>query len=157
MAGVEQAMTEAARESASGFSEATVPDGLLSGLWRVRTDTVMVGRALAQPLPPVVAEILSPCAMALLEATSTELRLMARAIVAGARLDSDGVVQPRARFEEAVERMRQARLTSDMTFDAAARVYGLVFALESLLGNIVELVGLITELAEHQTAPSRGL
>ena len=63
------------------------------------------------------------------------------------------LAQPRAAFEEAVERMRRARLTSDMTFDAAARVYGLVFALESLLDNLAELADQVDELAA--SAPKR--
>jgi len=49
--------------------------------------------------------------------------------------------------------MRQARLTSDMTFDAAARIYGLVFALESLLDNLADLADRVDELAASAPKP----
>ena len=151
---VEQAATDAARENSTGFGEASLPDGLVDGLRRVRTDCVMVGRALAQPLPRAVSDTLAPCAEALLRAMAGELRACARALNLDVTVVDTSLTQPRAAFEEAVERMRQARLTSDMTFDAAARVYGLVFALESLLDNLADLADRVDELAA--TAPKPG-
>ena len=151
---VEQAVTDAARESSTGLGDASPPEGLVDSLRRVRTDCVMVGRALAQPLSPAVSETLAPCAEALLRAMAAELRGCARALNLDVALADKPLAQPRAAFEEAVERMRQARLTSDMTFDAAARIYGLVFALESLLDNLADLADRVDELAA--TAPKRG-
>ena len=150
--GVEQALAEAARESASGFGDAEVPEGLLDSLLRARTDSVMVARALAQPLPPLVAEVLAPRAQALLRAAADELRDGAQAVQQGTTLDHAALAQPRAAFEEAVERMRQSRVTSDMTFDTAARVYGLVFALESLADNLAGLTERIDEMASPARA-----
>ena len=145
---VEQAMTDAARESASGFSEAKAPEGLLLALWRVRADAVMVGRALAEPLPATVAGQLAEPAAALIEAMAAELRAGASAIVSGAALELGGSALVREIFERAVESVRQARLTSDMTFDTAARIWGLVFAVESLLANIAELGVRVGEMGQ---------
>ncbi len=43
--------------------------------------------------------------------------------------------------------MRAARLTADMTVDAASRVFGLVFALESLVDNIADLGDRLAEMS----------
>jgi uncharacterized membrane protein YccC len=155
---VEQAVGEAERESASGLRQAAAPEGLARSLWRVRNDAVMVGRALAQPLPPAVAEPLAPCAAALLEAVERMLRSAAGAVREGKPAALDPIARPRAAFEEAVERVRRARLTSDMTFDPAARVFGLVFALESLLGNLHDLADRVGEMADGpQVRPASAL
>ena len=63
----------------------------------------------------------------------------------------------REAFEETVERVRQARLTADMTFDAAARIWGLVFALESLMANVGELALCISEMASPASQPAVAL
>jgi uncharacterized membrane protein YccC len=153
LAQVEQSAAEANRESASGLRHPPVPEGLVRSLWRVRNDVVMVGRALAQPLPPSVAEPLAPSAVALLEALGGALRACAGAVRAAQAVSLASLERPRAAFEAAVERVRRARLTSDMTFDPAARVFGLVFALESLLGNLQDLADRVGEMAE--AAPLR--
>ncbi len=152
MALVEQAAGEAARESQSGLSGTAAPEGMVRSLLRVRSDAVMVGRALGQPMPDAVREVLEPSAVELLAAMAAALRDGARALRAGAAPDPSPLVQPLAAFEEAVERVRQARLTAELGFDAAARVFGLVFALESLLHHLRELDERIGEVA-HKTEP----
>ena len=147
LSAVEQAVTEAARESASGFSEAAVPEGLLNALWRVRTDSVMVARALAEPLPPTIDAILTPAAESLLDALADGLRSCSDLLLSGAPADPTSLTGPHAAFEETVQQMRKARLTSEMSFDEAARVYGLVFAVESLLHDLEDLDDLVAEIA----------
>ncbi len=144
---VEQAIVEATREDASGFSGAAVPESLMRTLWRVRNDVVMVGRALAEPLPASVAERLSPSLAALLNVLADSLRAWAVAL----QTRSPVIVAPGgdllAEFEAAVTEVRAARLTADMTTDAAARVFGLVFALESLVDNISDLGDRLIEMS----------
>ncbi len=151
---VELAMADAARESASGFSEATVPEGLPLALWRVRGDVVMVSRALAAPMPESVAAQLAQPSAALLLALSGRLQACAASIGSSAPLELDPDMPSREAFEETVERVRQARLTADMTFDAAARIWGLVFALESLMANVGELALCISEMASPASQPA---
>jgi uncharacterized membrane protein YccC len=155
LASVEQALTEAARERASGFSAAAIPDGLFRSLSRVRSDSVMVGRALAEPLPAPVAGQLADPAADLLEAMASDLTSCAAAARSGAEPQPSALDQPRAAFEAAVEQVRQARLTSDMTFDSAARVFGLVFALESILANLGDLRERLGEAAAPQHSSTR--
>jgi uncharacterized membrane protein YccC len=150
LASVEQALTEAARERASGVGQAAPLDGLFRSLSRARSDTVMVGRALAQPLPQAAAAELAGPATALLRAVASEMRADAQALRRRAEALEGGLDQPRQDFEQAVERTRQGRLTADRSLDDAARVFGLVFALESLLANLEDLNERIAELAAGQ-------
>jgi len=87
-----------------------------------------------------------------MESLAAQLDACALAIVTGSKLDEDAVRPARETFETAVENVRQARLTAGMTFDAAARIWGLVFALESLLANIADLAGRIAEMSGAQPA-----
>ncbi len=151
---VEQALGEADRELASGLGGAFVPEGLLRSLWRVRNDGTMVGRALMEPLPQPIADTIAPCAAALLDAVAAELGACASAILAGRAVTGDRLTAPRAAFELGVEQVRTARLTSGMTFEAAARVFALVFALEDLLSNLADLVDRIGEMAAAPIAVS---
>lgn len=146
LAGVEQAIAEAARENASGLGEAQVSDALLRTLLRVRADTVMVGRALASPLPPAVAAVLAAPSGALLSEVAEQLRLCADPVEGQIRPSAEPLARPRVMFEQAVEGAREARLTAAMTFEEAARVFGLVFALESLMADIADLIDRIAEL-----------
>ena len=143
LAAVEQVIAEAARETASGLRGGDVPEALLRTLLRVRSDTVLVGRALASPLPPTVARLLAAPAGVLLRALATQLRLCGAARPAP---DPEALATPQSAFETAVEAIRRAKLTSDMTFDAVARVFGLVFALEGLTADVGDLCDRVLEL-----------
>ncbi len=148
---VEQAAAEAAREEASGLRDAQVPDGTLHALWRTRNDGVMVERAVSEPLPPALAG-LGAAAADLLRVMAVTLRASALAMGSAKVIDLSGLEAARSRFEQAVQEIRRSRATSGMSFEAAARVFGLVFALESLCDNLEELVVRIAELS-GQPAP----
>lgn len=153
LASVEQALNDAARERASRVGAGASLDGLFRSLSRARSDTVMVARALAEPLPPAAAAELAMPAAALLRAMAEELMTLAQALRDRREPPEPAIGDPRAAFEAAVERARQARLMAGMSFDAAARVFGMVFALESLLGHLADLRERIAELAiDHPAA-----
>jgi uncharacterized membrane protein YccC len=152
LASVEQALTEAARERASGFRDSGIPDGLFRSLSRARSDVVMVGRALAEPLPAAAAAALAAPVAQLLDALALELREAAAALRDGTEPEPSRLDRPRAGFEAAVEQARQARITSDMSFDTAARVFGLVFALDSLIANLADLRERIADVAAGSPA-----
>jgi uncharacterized membrane protein YccC len=153
LAQVEQALNETARENLPGLGRPAPPAGLPRSLRRIGNDGVMVGRAVNQPLPDTVAGLLGPPAAQLLEAAAAQLEACASSVRAGAAPDNSRLDQPRAAFVEAVEQARAAKLTSELTFDAAARVFGLVFALESLLDNLADLSDRVAEMAV-QAGPS---
>ncbi len=113
----------------------------------------MIGRALAKPLPPASRDHIGPSAIALLEAVSIRIRNSAGALDAFQATPLDALDQARVAFETAVQQTRDARLTAEINFDAASRVFGLVFAMESLLANLSDLAHRIAEIA-GQAAPS---
>ena len=152
LAGVEDVVTEAATEQATRLGE-QAPEAILRTLWRLRNDTVIVDRALREPLPPPVVERLSPAAAAMLAAAERYLARCAEAIVSGQPVDDDDLVAAHERFEQEVEAFRAARLTGSLDFDDAARVFGLIFGLQSLFANVIDLGDRIDEIVPQPKAP----
>jgi len=133
LAKLQTSMTEADRENATKLSERSVSDALPRTLWRLRNDTVMVGRTLREPLP---AEGLAPAAADMLEASARFLRGTADLLAGGARPDRLAFAEVHQAFQTCVEGLREKGLTRELEFDDAARVFGLVFAIENLFGNL---------------------
>jgi len=148
----DQALAEAERESFPGRA-ADAPDGLVRSLRRLYSDAIMIGRALAEPLPSAASERIGPAAIELLNTASTQLRGVAAAAESGKPPPPGDLAHVRRAFEAAVGTVRAERLTASITLDAAARVFGLVFAVESLLANLSDLSDRIAELS-GQAAPS---
>ena len=130
---LQTAMTEADRESATRLSDRSVSDALPRTLWRLRNDTVLIGRTLRQPLP---APDLAPAAADMLVASARFLRATAALLASGARPDRVAFAQAHQTFQTCVEGLRQKGVTRELGFDEAARVFGLVFAIENLFGNL---------------------
>lgn len=152
LAQADQHLAESERETLWG-RKADTPEGLVRSLRRVANDAVMIGRALAQPLPRASRERIGPSAIALLDAIAIRLRNSAGALDGFQVTPPDSLDQARGAFEAAVQQTRAARLTAEINFDAASRVFGLVFAMESLLANLSDLADRIAEVA-GQAAPS---
>lgn len=133
LAKLQTSMTEADRENASKLSEQSVSEALPRTLWRLRNDTVMVGRTLHEPLP---APGLAPAAADMLEASAKFLRGTADLLAGGARPDRVAFAEAHQTFQTCVEGLRKQGLTRELEFDDAARVFGLVFAIENLFGNL---------------------
>ncbi len=133
LAKLQTAMTEAGRESASKLSDQSVSEALPRTLWRLRNDTVMVGRTLQAP---VLAPELAPAAADMLEASARFLRGAADLLAGGARPDRIAFAEAHQAFQTCVEGLREKGVTRDLEFDAAARVFGLVFAIENLFSNL---------------------
>ena len=148
----DQALAEADRETLWG-RKAAAPEGMVRSLRRLANDAIMIGRALAEPLPVAAGERIAPSAIALLEAAALRLRDMAGALDSDAAIPADRLAEARTAFESAVQQSRAARLTAEIDFDAAARVFGLVFAMESVLANLSDLADRMAEL-DGQAAPS---
>jgi uncharacterized membrane protein YccC len=130
---LQTAMTEADRESASRLSDHSVTDALPRTLWRLRNDCVMVGRALREALP---APGLTLQSAAMLNACATFLRASAALLTGGARPDRIAFAEAHQAFQTAVETLREGGSTRALAFDDAARVFGLVFAIENLFANL---------------------
>ncbi len=133
LAKLQTGMNEADRESASKLSDRSVSDALPRTLWRLRNDTVMIGRALHTPLP---AAELAPAAADMLDASARFLRGTADLLASGVRPDRIAFAQAHQAFHDRVEGLRDKGVTQDLEFDDAARVFGLVFAIENLFSNL---------------------
>lgn len=148
----DQALAEAEREVLLG-RKADAPEGLVRSLRRLSSDAIMIGRALGKPLPKASGERIGPSAIELLQAEASRLRGMAGALESDQPVPPDRLAEAHRAFEAAVEQTRAARLTAEINFDAASRVFGLVFAMESLLANLSDLGDRVAEL-DGQAAPS---
>jgi len=133
LAKLQTAMVEAERESASKLSDHSVTDALPRTLWRLRNDCVMIGRALRDTLP---APGLTLQSAAMLGACAGFLRACAALLSGGARPDRIAFAQAHLTFQTAVETLRETGGTRALAFDDAARVFGLVFSIENLFGNL---------------------
>uniref|UniRef100_B0SXE3 Fusaric acid resistance protein conserved region n=1 Tax=Caulobacter sp. (strain K31) TaxID=366602 RepID=B0SXE3_CAUSK len=130
---LQTAMTEADRESASKLSDHSVTDALPRTLWRLRNDCVMIGRALREAFPSPGLTLQSA---AMLNASAVFLRTSAALLSGGPRPDRITFAQAHQAFQAAVEALRAGGGTRALAFDDAARVFGLVFAVENLFGNL---------------------
>jgi uncharacterized membrane protein YccC len=144
LAKLQTAITEADRESASRLSVRSVSEALPRTLWRLRNDSVMIGRALRDPLP---APGLKLQAAAMLTAASVFLGQAARVLTDQERPDRLAFSQAHVAFQDAVETLRVSGATHALPFDDAARVFGLVFAIENLFGNLGDFADRIEEAA----------
>lgn len=130
---LQTAMTEADRESASRLSDHSVTDALPRTLWRLRNDSVMIGRALREAFPSPGLALPSA---AMLNASAVFLRACAALLSGAPRPDRLAFAEAHQAFQGAVETLRAGGGTRALAFDDAARVFGLVFAIENLFGNL---------------------
>jgi uncharacterized membrane protein YccC len=149
LAGIEDVMTQAATERATRLGQGA-PEPVLRTLWRLRNDTVIVDRTLREPLPPQVAGRLTPAAGAMLAAAERYLSRCAEALLVDEAVEDADLVAAHEAFENDVEAFRAAKVTGDLDFDDASRVFGLVFALQNLFANLIDLGDRIDELAVRQ-------
>jgi uncharacterized membrane protein YccC len=133
LAKLQTAMTEADRESASKLSDHSVTDALPRTLWRLRNDSVMIGRALRETFPSPGLTLPSA---AMLNACAGFLRACSALLSGGPRPDRVAFAQAHKAFQDAVESLRAGGGTRALGFDDAARVFGLVFAIENLFDNL---------------------
>lgn len=150
LASLETVMAEAKREASSRLSPVVASESLPRTIWRVRNDTVTVERALSRPLPSAVFDKLGQPAMDMLAAERDAMTGFARAIEADDPADRSGLDAAHGAFQKSVEEFRGAGLTRALGFDTAARVFGLIFAIENLYGNLRDLADRVDELDAAQ-------
>lgn len=156
LAGVESAMADADRERSSRLGEHRFTPSVRRTLWRVRTDALAVGRALAAPWPAELREPLAPAASAMLEAAIAFARACDAALQAQRPVERRDFESAHTAFQRGIERFRGLHLTRDLTFDAVGGAFGLAFALESLFGDLTDLADRLDEtVAAPRGAPSR--
>jgi uncharacterized membrane protein YccC len=155
LAGIETVMTEATREQTARLGEAA-PTAVLRTLWRVRNDTVLIDRALRAPLPENLAGELDTVTANMLRTAEAYLGACAEAATARSPLPHSDAELTAAhdRFEDEIEALRRQRFTSALSFDDAARVFGLIFAVQTLFANLIDLGERVDEARVRQARPS---
>lgn len=148
---VEQAMNDANRERASRLASHTIPPSIPRTLWRIRNDLVHVGSVLNKPLPEAIISNLAPAAANLLRAEAAFVGHCATGLGDGTAVSRENVSAIYLAFTEAFDKLRQAGVTRTLDFDAAGRVFGLAFTLESLHRDLSDLADRINELANGKT------
>lgn len=144
---VETAMAEAEHENATGLTRERTSDALPRTLWRVRNDVVQVSRALDGAEQSAALDHIRPAAMSALAAAADLMRRCEAAAGAEKAVDMGAWTHRHADLVASVEQARAERLTAGLSFDGAARFFGLVFALQTLARNLDDLADRVDELA----------
>jgi uncharacterized membrane protein YccC len=147
LAGVETAMVDAERERSSRLGRHDIPSSVPRTLWRLRSDLVLIGRALEEPLPAPAAENLSSSLSALLKCEAGLLAHCAEALRASAAVAEEREDTSRAVFAAAFDSFRREAATQTLDFDAAGRVFGLHYALDRFQHDLSDLIDRINEVA----------
>lgn len=152
---IETAVTEAQRETDSHLPGRHTPERAPRVLWRVRNDTVTVERALGTVQESPALNRLRPSAICLVEAQIKRLRNCAEAAEAHKVVERGTLLQHQADFEATLQLLRDERVTVSLSADAAAGLFGLVFALSSLTDNLEDLADVVDEFSRPsaQTTP----
>lgn len=147
LSAVEAALGDAERERAARLAAHAIPPAVPRTLWRVRNDLVLVGRALQTPLPPAVAADLGPAAATLMRAEAALATRCAAALRAVSPVPREDIAARHDAFAARFDALRHAGVTRELDFDAAGRVFGLAFTLESLHRDLADLADRVDEVA----------
>ncbi len=143
----ESAAEEALRERKSYLSDAPDPEPLVRTLYRLRHDLVMVGRATARPLPPVLARQLEKPLLAVRDAGSALLHAMAEAL--RARQTAPSLERLEVSLRDYIMEMDSVwrdPTTQALAAEEAGRIFALRFALEQMSQDCRDLTNRVNEL-----------
>jgi hypothetical protein len=138
LASVEAAVTETANESTVRLNLRPVTDAIPRTLWRLRNDTVMIGRATDHHWKGELAERLHPPAIALMRAQSRTLGDYARAALEGRGVEPPALADLTEAFRKAVRGLGEGS-AEPLPFDTMGQVFGLAFAFEAFNRNLDDL------------------
>ena len=149
---LETVVGEVAHEARAHLGSAYLPEGLVRTLWRVRNDSIVIGRTLSRAFTPVIAGRLSAPAQALLEAARLQLRACAAALAAGAKVEPSPVPAAMAAFHEAFQGLRDDGVMRGLEFEEIGHVFGLAWAFDNMERNLADLTDRVDETASgHRT------
>lgn len=154
LAALETAVAEAVREEEAHLASGPAPEALPRTLWRLRNDSVVIGRTLSRALPAPVAEQLQAPAHALMQAVQAELQSCAAALAARTPAPPSTVPAAAAVFRDAFRRVREDGVLRGVDFDEVGHVFGLAWAVDGLERNLADLAGRTDEAASRM-APRR--
>jgi uncharacterized membrane protein YccC len=147
---------EAARERSAYLHSDPDPQPLIDVTLRLRHDIVLMGRAAAEPLPPLILEYL----VQPIEQFAVAARefLIAAAAALNARTEPPPVAQidtAFANFSEAFAALRRAQLLQNLPTDTVERIFALGFCFEQMHTDLATLevsVGKIARMPKSSEA-----
>jgi uncharacterized membrane protein YccC len=146
---VETLATDARRERDSRLAAGPDPDPLARTLRRLRSDLVIMDRAVVAALPPPVHAALAPVIAPVTRDVSAFLNAAAAALRArGGPPALDAVEAAVQAYASAVGAARRDGLMRTLSDEDVSRIFTLGFALDQLRLNFRDLADRITELAK---------
>jgi hypothetical protein len=140
------------------LSDEPDPAPLARTLARLHVDVSTFGRIVRKPLPEEVHERLSAPWSQVMQAAADILRAAAQALPARkAPKGADELTKAIARYEAAVDGVRQEGLTKGLPTDAVARVFALSFILDQFRRNLEDFVSRTAEVHGSKGPAPRGL
>ncbi|WP_218149667.1 FUSC family protein [Sphingomonas rubra] len=146
LVGVEQALKDADREHAARLWRHAIPPAVPRTLWRMRSDVVLVARALNPSFSDPVRASLGEPAAALLLRLRDEIIACAVALRAKRRVERVDVAGARQVFSTALTEFRVSPAGNALDLDTAGHVFGLSFALDELSRDLRDLADRIDEI-----------
>jgi uncharacterized membrane protein YccC len=143
---VEQALKDADREHAARLWRHAISPALPRTLWRIRSDIVLVARALNPDFPDPVRSALGSSAVTLLNQLRDEISACATALRAGQSVKRIDLVPARQAFSSAVTAFRTSPEGNALDLDTAGHVFGFSFALDELVRDLRDLAARIDEI-----------
>jgi len=144
---LESVVSDAARERANHLSSEADAGPILRSLRRLRFDYVVIGRAASVPFHEAAGARLLPALEQLSKSLRGHLGGMAQALNARRELPSlDPVTEAFAAYTAAMNGLRRAGLTPDLSDDEVARIFTLGFALDQIRLNLGDLQSRVAEL-----------
>lgn len=146
LVGVEQALKDADREHAVRLWRHAIPAAVPRTLWRLRSDIVLVARALNPSFPPAVSSALGDSAATLLRRLQDETGACATALRVREPVERIDLAQARQAFSGALAAFRTSPEGNALDLDTAGHVFGFSFALDELVRDLRDLAERIDEI-----------
>jgi uncharacterized membrane protein YccC len=143
---VEQALNDADREHAVRLWRHAIPAAVPRTLWRIRSDIVLVARALNPSFPPPVRSALGDPAATLLRRLQDETGACAKALRVREPVEHIDLTQARQAFSGALAAFRTSPEGNALDLDTAGHVFGFSFALDELVRDLRDLAERIDEI-----------
>ncbi len=152
VARLETIADEARRERMPYLASDADLQPLLRTLLRLRHDLVIIGRAVAEPLPEEFRKRLCPSIDAIAESAASLAEDCADALSSGEAPNHGPFEKAVGAYEAEIAAIRAEGLTRRLSGDAVERLFGLGFAFEQLRQDFRELARWIAEFRQASAA-----
>jgi uncharacterized membrane protein YccC len=145
---------EARRESSAHLTDETQAGPLFRTTRRLRTNLLLIGRAVSEPWPDHAREALAPAIEPLFDRLSARLLTLADAMQKRRSVPFDEALDTTLdAFDVAVQRFRANPASDGMAADDLSRIFTLAFAIDQFRRDTRDLTDRLNERAGSAPAP----